>query len=195
MFHPFDGFWDLKREKRGSFRAANILMILFALLYGLRAQFSGYIFTGALPSQINAIFETGKVFIPLFLWIVSNWCFTTLMDGEGSMKDIYTATAYSLKPYIITAVPLWLLSLCLTEEEAFIYTSLSTIVTVWTLALIFFSMMVTHDYTLSKGIITAVLTLVGICLILFIALTFTNIIQKIYDFGFDIYSEMNYRIT
>lgn len=195
MFHPFDGFWDLKREKRGSFRAANILMILFALLYGLRAQFSGYIFTGALQSQINAVFETGKVFIPLFLWIVSNWCFTTLMDGEGSMKDIYTATAYSLKPYIITAVPLWLLSLCLTEEEAFIYTSLSTIVTVWTLALIFFSMMVTHDYTLSKGIITAVLTLVGICLILFIALTFTNIIQKIYDFGFDIYSEMNYRIT
>ena len=184
MFHPFDGFWDLKREKRGSFWAANILMILFALLYGLRAQFSGYIFTGALPTQINAVFETGKVLIPLFL-----------MDGEGSMRDIYTATAYSLKPYIITAVPLWLLSLCLTEEEAFIYTSLSTIVTVWTLALIFFSMMVTHDYTLSKGIITAVLTLVGICLILFIALTFTNIIQKIYDFGFDIYSEMNYCIT
>ena len=63
------------------------------------------------------------------------------------------------------------------------------------LALIFFGMMVTHDYSLSKGIITAILTLIGICLILFIALTFTNIIQKIYDFAADIYNEFSYRMT
>lgn len=195
MLHPFDGYWDLKREKRGSLAAANMLTFLFVLAYALRAQFSGYLFTGRLPSEINGLYETAKIIIPLGLWIVSNWCFTTLMDGEGTMKDIYIATAYSLKPYIITAVPLWLLSRCLTEEEAFIYTALNTIVTVWMLALIFFGMMVTHDYSLSKGIITAILTLIGICLILFIALTFTNIIQKIYDFAADIYNEFSYRMT
>ena len=194
MFHPFDGFWDLKREKKGSLAGANVLLVLFVIAYALRIQFSGYLFTGTLPSQINVLYELVKIILPLGLWVISNWCFTTLMDGEGTMKDIYIATAYSLKPYIITAIPLWILSMVLTLEEAFIYTAFSTIVLFWTLALLFFGMMVTHDYSLGKAIITTVLTLLGICLILFIALTFTNIIQKIYDFGSDIYHEFNYRL-
>ncbi|MHB8962517.1 MAG: hypothetical protein ACYC5K_05120, partial [Saccharofermentanales bacterium] len=43
IYHPFDGFWDLKREKKGSMKAAGILYGLFALMYALRAQFSGYV--------------------------------------------------------------------------------------------------------------------------------------------------------
>ena len=33
IFHPFDGFWDLSREKRGSLGAANIIVFLVCLLY------------------------------------------------------------------------------------------------------------------------------------------------------------------
>ena len=193
MFHPFDGFWDLKREKRGSFAAANVLAVLFVAAYALRVQFGGYIFTGALPSEINTLYEIVKIVLPLGLWCIANWCFTSLMDGEGTMKDIYIGTAYALRPYIITAIPLFLLSHCLTEDEAFIYTTLNTIVMIWMLALIFVAMMITHDYSLSKAIIVTVLTLVGICLMLFIALAFTNIIQKIYDFAMDLYREFIYR--
>ena len=109
------------------------------------------------------------------------------------MKDIYIATMYALKPYIITAIPLLLLSHCLSTDEAFIYTSLSTIVTLWVLALMFFGMMTTHDYTLSKGILTAVLTIVGILLIIFLALVFTNVIQDIYQLVSDMIKEVSYR--
>ncbi len=193
MFHPFDGFWDLKHEKRGSVAAANVLVILFVITYALRVQFSGYVFTGVLPENVNTIYEIVKMVLPLGLWCVANWCFTSLMDGEGTMKDIYVASAYCLKPYIVTAIPLWLLSHCLSQDEAFIYTTLSSIVMVWMLGLLFFAMITTHDYSLGKGILVAILTLIGICLILFIALTFTNIIQRIYDFGLDLYREFIYR--
>lgn len=193
MFHPFDGFWDLKHEKRGSLAAANVLTVLFVLAYALRVQFSGYVFTGVLPSEVNTLYEIVKIVLPLGLWVVANWCFTSLMDGEGTMKDIYVATAYSLRPYIITAIPLWILSHCLSQDEAFIYVTLSSIVMIYMLALIFLGMMVTHDYSLSKAIIVTILTLIGICLILFLALTFTNIVQKIYDFAMDLYQEFVYR--
>ena len=87
-----DGYWDLKREKRGSLAAANILTFFFIIAYALRMQFSGYLFTGVLPSQVNVLYEIVKIVIPLGLWVISNWCFTTLMDGEGKMnlsvKDI-----------------------------------------------------------------------------------------------------------
>ncbi len=193
MFHPFDGFWDLKHEKRGSLAAANVLVVLFILVYALRVQFSGYIFTRVLPGEVNTLYEIVKIVVPLALWVVANWCFTSLMDGEGTMKDIYVATAYALRPYIITAIPLWLLSHCLSADEAFIYTTFHSIVMIWMLGLMFFGMLVTHDYSLSKAIIVTILTLVGMCLMLFIALTFSNIIQKIYDFAMDLYREFIYR--
>ena len=193
MFHPFDGFWDLKREKRGSLKAANILLVLFIITYALRAQYTSYMFSGLLPNQINVFFELAKMLIPIFLWIVSNWCFTTLMSGEGTMKDIYIATMYALKPYIITAIPLLLLSHCLSADEAFIYTSISTIVMIWMLALILLGMKTTHDYSMLKGIIAAVLTLVGILLIIFLALVIANVVQDIYDLISSIVREISYR--
>lgn len=193
MFHPFDGFWDLKREKRGSLAAANILTVLFIVVYAIRVQFSGYLFTGVVSEEVNTLYEIIKMVLPLGLWCISNWCFTTLMDGEGRMKDIYIATAYSLRPYIVTAIPLCLLTHCLTLDEAFIYNTLSSIVMIWMLGLIFFSMMITHDYSLSKAVIVTALTLIGICLMLFIALTFANIVQQIYDFAMELYAEFIYR--
>ena len=192
-FHPFDGFWDLKREKRGSMKAAHVLLALFVLTYGLRAQYSGYLFTGRLPYQINVLSEVATMIIPILLWVVSNWCFTTLMEGEGNMKDIYIATMYALRPYIITAIPMFLLSHVLSLDEAFIYTAFDSIITIWMLGLMFFGMMTTHDYTLGKGIITAALTIVGIILIIFLALVFTNVIQDVVSLVTDMVKELSYR--
>ncbi|MDO5328114.1 MAG: hypothetical protein Q4G00_15575, partial [Clostridia bacterium] len=36
IFHPFDGFWDLVHEKRGSLAAAHTFLFLFLLTYVLR---------------------------------------------------------------------------------------------------------------------------------------------------------------
>lgn len=192
-FHPFDGFWDLKREKRGSMKAAHIMLVLFIITYALRAQYSGYLFIGKLPNQVNVFLEVATMIGPILLWVVSNWCFTTLMEGEGNMKDIYIATMYSLRPYIITAIPMFILSHCLSLDEAFIYTALDTIITIWMLALMFFGMMTTHDYTLGKGFITAILTLVGIILMIFLALVFTNVINDIISLVSDMIKELSYR--
>ena len=131
--------------------------------------------------------------LPLAMWIVSNWCFTSLMDGEGSFKDIYIATAYALAPYIITAIPMLLLSHCLSGNEAFIYNTFDSIIMFWMLALIFFGMQITHDYSLGKGILTGVLTLVGMCLMMFLALVCFNIGQDMISFVRDIYTEVSYR--
>lgn len=193
MFHPFDGFWDIKREKRGSARAATIILVLFTLLYAVRAQFTGYMVTQTASEDKNAIYDVIMILLPLLLWIISNWCFTALMDGEGNMKDIYIATCYSLKPYIFFSIPLLLISQFVTADEVIIYTVLDTICWVWMLALVFFGMMVTHDYSLSKSVLTVILTIVGICLIIFIMLLFVSIVQEVYTFFYNGYQELIFR--
>ena len=193
MLHPFDGFWDIKREKRGSLHGALILLGLFTVLYGVRAQFSGYLVTGTTSNKINSVYECLMILLPLFLWIVANWCFTSLMDGDGSIKDIFIFTCYALKPYIIFSIPLFVLSHLLTAEELVFYQVLNSISLIWTLLLLFIGMMMTHDYSLSKAVLTVLCTLVGICLILFIGLLFLNIVQDVVQFFMDIYSELSFR--
>ena len=193
MFHPFDGYWDIKREKRGSIASAAIFFVLFALIYMIRAQYSGYLFSSKPSDQVNVWFELARMMIPILLWCVSNWCFTTLMEGEGSLKDIFIATGFALKPYIYLSIPLFIMSHVLTSEEAVFYTVLNTISIIWVVALLFFGMMMTHDYSLGKALLTLLLTLVGICLILFISLLLVNLVQEVFAFGFNLYKEILFR--
>ena len=104
-----------------------------------------------------------------------------------------TATGYALKPYVLMSVPLFLLSHILTEEEAMIYTLLDVICLIWVLALMFFGMMTVHDYSLGKSVLTAVLTLLGMCIILFILLLLSSLIQEIYNYFYGIYKELIFR--
>lgn len=194
MFHPFDGFWDIKREGRGDLRSASLILLLFILLYGIRAQFSGYTVTETISSKVNALYECLMILMPLAFYVIANWCFTTLMDGKGSMKDIYIATCYALKPYVVLSIPLLVLSHVLTSEEAMFYQLLDTFCLLWVLALLFFGMMTIHDYSLWKGILAAILTLVGICLIIFLLLLMISVVQNVADFALNIYKELSLRL-
>lgn len=193
MLHPFDGFWDLKHEKRGNIKSASVIAVLFFVIYALRAQFGGYVVTGTVTEEVNALYNVSMIFLPLLFYIISNWCFTTLMDGKGTMKDIYIATCYALKPYVFFGLPMLILSNVLTESEAVFYVFFDMVILAWTLFLLFASLMMTHDYSLGKTLLTIVLILIGICLIIFILLLVINIVQNIYQYIYNIYQELSFR--
>lgn len=193
-FHPFDGYWEIKRAKKGSMPAALIILGLFTLLYAVRAQFSGYAVTGVIGSKVNVLFECLTVLLPLLLYVVANWCFTTLMDGEGTLRDVFIAACYALKPYVLLSVPLLLLSHVLTAEEAVFYQFFNVVCWAWVIGLLFFGMLATHDYTLARGIGALICTVIGICLLLFIGLLFINVTQDVIGFVWDIYEEVSYRM-
>lgn len=193
LFHPFDGYWDIKHEGRGDLKNALIILIAFIICYGVRVQFSGYAVTGTVSENVNVPYRLLLILLPIAFWVIANWCFTALMDGKGTMKDIMTATGYALKPYVLMSVPLFLLSHILTEEEAMIYTLLDVICLIWVLALMFFGMMTVHDYSLGKSVLTTVLTLLGMCIILFILLLLSSLIQEIYNYFYGIYKELIFR--
>lgn len=64
MLHPFDGFWDIKREKKGGMKGALLLLAAFILLYALRAQFSGFLASGVASSEVNALYECVMILNP-----------------------------------------------------------------------------------------------------------------------------------
>ena len=182
MTHPFDGFWDLKHEHRGSFRAATANVILMIIVMILSRQVTAFYFNTNDPMTFNPVAEIGNAFLPFILWVVSNWCFTTLMDGEGTMRDVYIASGYALLPYSLMNVIAIIASYFLTEETASLYHLLVAIGVIWLGAMLFFGMMVTHQYEFGKGVVTAVLTIGGVLVMIYLGLLFCRVIGNITSF-------------
>ena len=193
ILHPFDGFWDLKHEKRGSVRAGTTyLAITIATIY-YQSIGAGYV-TNPQANYISITSAIMNVCVPLALWIIGNWCITTLFDGEGSIKDVYIASTYSLLPLVLTTIPATIASNFVLASEVKMITLVTTIGFVWLGLLLFFGMMVTHDYTIGKNVITTLATLVGMICIMFIVILFSTLLGKLVGFVSNIVTEIQYRL-
>lgn len=194
IFHPFDGFWDLKYEKKGNIKSALIIVALVVITYVLRQRYTGFLFNYNNILKVNIVTEIASVALLFILWSVSNWCLTTLMDGKGNLKDIIIATAYALTPLIIINLPLIIYSNIITlEEGAFYYFFLSFSI-IWSGALLILGTMITHEYTMGKTLLTLPCIIIGMGFMVFIALLFFSIIQKMAGVVFAIYKEIVFRI-
>ena len=192
IFHPFDGFWDLKHEQRGSVRAGIVYVIITIITFFYQSVGTGYIFNPT-GNFMNIFAQIASVAVPLLLWVVGNWCLTTLFDGEGSFKDIFIATTYSLLPVPMLVIPSVILSNILAKNEGQMITLLVGIAFAWAGMLIFFGMMVTHDYSLLKNVTTTLGTIVAMAFIIFVAVLFTSLVAKMVSFISSIIVELTYR--
>lgn len=192
IFHPFDGFWDLKHEQRGSVRAGIVYTIVTILAFFYQSVGTGYIFNPT-GNFMNIFAQIASVAVPLILWVVANWCLTTLFDGEGSFKDIFIATSYSLLPLPMLVIPSVIFSNILAKNEGQLITLLVGIAAAWTGMLIFFGMMVTHDYSLLKNVTTTLGTIVAMAFIIFVAVLFTSLVARMVSFISSIIVELTYR--
>ena len=192
MFHPFDGFWDLKHEKRGSVRASIIFIVATVVAFIYQSQGQGYYYNpqGTTGSVFGQIFS---VLIPFALVIIANWCFTTLFDGEGSLKDIFIAVSYSLFPVPVLVIISTILTNFMVGTEGQITTMIVTVAYIWMGFLMILGLQVTHDYSSGKNILTVIATLVGMVFIMFIAVLFTSLLTKMSTFVTTIISELSYR--
>ncbi len=192
VFHPFDGFWDLKHEKRGSVRASLVILGVVILSFYYQSIGTGYIMNpeGTYSTIFAQILAVG---LPFILWVIANWCLTTLFEGEGSFKDIFIATSYALAPLPLFLIASTIMSNFVTLEESALATMLITVAFVWAGLLIFLGTMVTHDYSFGKNLLMCVATIVGMAVIMFVGFLFSSLMGKMVSFVSSIVMEISYR--
>ncbi len=194
ILHPFDGFWDLTHEKRGSIAAANTIVILTLLTNLWDMRFTNFMFNGTRWEEVNIIMVIASVLLPLAIWVLANWCLTTLMDGKGRLKEIYMATAYAFTPYVLIGLPMIVVSNLVTVEEGVFYTYFNSFALIWCVFLILCGMMMIHDYSLMKGLASCLLSLVGMAIIMFILLLFFSLISDSFAYFISMVKEIGLRI-
>ena len=90
--HPLDGYWDLTHAKRGTYAAANTILILTILSRILKLQHTSFVIDPIYWPDINIFLYIASILFPLGLWVLGNWALTTLFDGKGRLGQVYMAT-------------------------------------------------------------------------------------------------------
>ncbi|MDE6091771.1 MAG: YIP1 family protein, partial [Ruminococcus sp.] len=133
--------------------------------------------------------------IVLFMaWTVGNWSVCTLLDGEGTMKNIFIYSAYALVPYISQLYINTVLSHFLVRDEYVFMQTIEIIGTLWTAVLLFSAVKSVHQYTVSKTFTAIFLTVVVMFIMLALLILFMALVQQIYIFISTVYTEIVYRI-
>ena len=193
--HPFDGFWDLVHEKRGTMAAAHTFLFLFLIIRVLKLMLTNFQFISAPVQYINVLEEMGSLLLPFIVLCIANWAMTTLFEGKGRFKDIYMAMCYALVPYIIIQLPMILVSNMLTYEEGSLYSVMINFSVIWSAFLAFVGLMEIHDYGPGKTFIFIIVTIVGAAVILFLVLVFFSLLSDAVAFFVSFYREIVFRLN
>lgn len=193
MVHPFDGFWDLKYEKKGRAAVAAGIVILLIISIIVQKQFAGFLVNFNDPRYLNSIDEFKYILLPFVLWCLGNWSVTTLLDGEGRLKEIAIASAYAMTPVVLAYFMTTVISNFMTNEETAIYYLLNSFAGIWFIWLLFIGIMTVHQYTPAKTIATMLLTLIVMAIIVFLGMLAFSLIGQIIGFGYNIYYELIFR--
>ena len=194
IFHPFDGFWDMVHEKRGSLAAAHTFLVLFLLTRVLKLMYTNFQFIQAPIQYINIYEQCGSLLFPFLVLCVSNWALSTLFDGKGYFRDIYMAMCYALLPYVLIQLPLILVSRIISFDEREIYSVLMNISLIWCVFLAFVGLMEVHDYGPGKTLVFLFVTVFGALVILFLILVFFSLLSDAYGFFASLYREIAFRL-
>lgn len=194
VMHPFEGFEDLRWKKAGSMKYAIIIVCLLfieSLAYSRMYGFQYYTSYDKIFNIVPYIFQSFGLFL---LYVVCNWAMCTLFDGEGSMKNIFIVTAYSLIPYIAGKLIGTVLSHFLIRDEYIFIQCFEVIGTAWTVVLFISAMKAVHQFTFGKTLALIALTLVAMVLVVFLLVLLLTLFQQVIIFVFTIYTELSYRL-
>ncbi len=192
--HPIDGFYGVKREKKGSNLSAAIYLALFFAMYVLWIYATNFQFNNNIPSEIDFFEQIIAIFVPFTLWVVANYLVCSIRDGEGKLSDVFQASAYSLLPMILTFPFLTVISQVLTQNEMFVYDTILTLGIIVTV--IYFVVMVKeiHYYDMKPTVGNILISLFTGIMILAVLLIVYFLLNEIYGVFADIIQEVISRV-
>lgn len=192
LFHPIDGFWELKNHKEKTFGAANLILVLLCVMNALSIQITSFHYGILDRDSNNILFNVSSFVLPLLAWTVLNWALSTLLDGKATMRQIWVQSVYSLTPLLLSMPLLILMSYLMTREEAAFYYLIQSVAVLWSAFLFLFGNMTIQDYSMSKTVVMALFTFAGIAATIFIGIILFSTFQQLISFITTVITEIRY---
>lgn len=181
-------------KKGGSVLYASIVVLLWFVAEIVHDNLVGYQFAVTNPKMFSIVPYLVQTIVLFLVWVIGNWSICTLLEGEGTIKNIYIYSAYSLIPYVVGLYVRTILSHVLIQDEVIFITCVTVISTVWSVALMFNAIKAVHQYSIGKTILALILTVVAMLMILILVVLLVALFQQVYVFVSSVYTEITYRV-
>ena len=192
--HPVEGFEDMRWKKSGSLKIAFLIVSLLFLAELADGRLYGAQFYISYDKVFNIVPYIVRSFVLFGVWTVGNWAVCTLLDGEGTMRNICIYSAYSLIPYVTQKFINVFLSHFLIRDEIVFMDIIRLIGVLWTAVLLFSAIRSVHQYSALKTVLAIALTISAMLIMLFLMVLILALAQQIWIFLSSVYTEITYRI-
>lgn len=193
MSHPVDGYYEIRHRGEGSVPVAIVLVILFSFSFSINRMSASFVVNNVDPRNVDSFYELTSVLLLYALFCVGNWSITSLMGGEGRLKDIAIAIGYALMPLIIAYNVGTLLSQVIAADEEAFYGIVIALGIAFSGVMMLIGIMQVHNYSLGKTLVTLVLSFISVLLIIFILLLLADLVNQVINFFYSIYLELIFR--
>ena len=190
---PVETFTLIKQKNLGSVKIATILMFVCYVSTVAQSEWSGFQFVGTSTENFNSLLTLVKTIGAVLLFTIANWGVATLMQGRGTLKEIYIVTCYSLIPLIISNFAFAIITHFVSLSEAPFVTILTTALFIYTGILFVFGLMAIHDVSFGRFLGITILSLAGILVVIFVGVVVFLLAQQLYSFVMTIVNELLYR--
>ena len=187
---PVETFNELKYRRYRHWGLIALTLAAWLIVDIMVKQLYGFRFNTNHADELNILIELSMTIGLFFLFCISNWAICTLSSGEGRFDEICTFCVYAMIPYIVFRFVSILLSRVLTFNEEVFLNWFVWIGMLWSAMLLFQAIRIVHQYSGGRTLFSIFLTLVGICVILFILLLLVALFQQLYSFISMIVSEL-----
>jgi hypothetical protein len=223
LTQPTDAFWELKRTGDWLSVPFMLLLMILARMAVMGFMSFHYIFQGVdrtnwnfervmtqftsittlgianfiyngNPEDTSIIQEGLRILVPFITWCLAHYAIAMIFYGEGGIKDITIAGAFSYTPYILFS---WPASLILTNvttlAERQLYFAVSWTVNLWVFWLFFTHIRVIHDFTFKRTVATYLISLITLVIIWALLALVYALTSNTYEFFYELFYELTTR--
>lgn len=89
IFHPIEGYEDMRWKKQGSLKISAVIVFFLFVAQVFNARFGGFAYNMQAYSDVfNVVPILVQSVVYYITWVVANWSFCTLLDGEETCAEL-----------------------------------------------------------------------------------------------------------
>ena len=193
--NPIDTFEEIRYENKGSYADVFVIMAVYTILSVVSEYCVSFIYRGGQPLEfINSWVTIGVALLPWLVISIVNYGITTIMYGEGRLRDVLIGGAYCHTPLLILILPMSLLTNMLTLDEQSLYNLVFTIVYIWIGILVFLCIKSVHGFHPVKGVVVFFMTAVGCLAVVLLFMIVYGLADQMFSFIFQFGKELSYLV-
>lgn len=193
FLHPFESFNAVRYKDGGSLALAVFLTVLYFVSGVLAVLESNFRFTSFDEKTFNSLFEILRTVGLVLLFSLANWGISVLLQGIGKLRHVFIVTAYSTFPLIVYNFVSILLSWTITSPTSTLLHGLMLTAMIWTGVVLSVGLMVVHDFSFFRYLVSVAVGLFFMFLIVFILFVFGILVSQLWSFASTVFLEYSYR--